>query len=180
MGVLFTSSFVIILFTILYLTSYYITEHYDTFLEIIKQINLKAYIALSIGVLISFVIIFGYMTSISDGSDVLGTSISNGGAFYFMLSFVGLFAFVCLSICMKLAMEVNPEEKDKYGMLNRLYINLASICSLILLVAILTTTQNKSLTQRFFVLVAGCVILLHVNIIHRMYWMCYPEEDSKQ
>ena len=169
MSVLFNSSIFILIVMIGYFTSVYINKHYDTYLEITKQVNLKNYITSSIGAVISFVIIFGYMSSISDEAKVLGSS---GGRVYFMLSLVGLFAFICLSVCMKLAMEVNPEQKERYGMLNRLYVNLASICSLILLVAILSTTQNKSLTQRIFVLIAGCVILLHVNMIHRMYWLC--------
>ena len=169
MGVLFNSIVFILIVMIGYFTNVYINQHYDTYLEITKQVNLKNYITSSIGAVVAFVIIFGYMSSISDEAKVLGSS---GGRVYFMLSFVGLFAFMCLSVCMKLAMEVNPEQKERYSMLNRLYVNLASICSLILLVAILSTTQNKSLTQRIFVLIAGCVIVLHVNMIHRMYWIC--------
>ena len=62
-------------------------------------------------------------------------------------------------------MEAYPEEQRKYGMLNRLYVNLSSICSVILIIALLTTTQNKSLSHRIVVLVAGCFVLLHVNIM---------------
>ena len=178
MGVLLGGSFLILTVMIAFLTYYFITQHYEIFLEITNQESLKGYMISLMISLVSLVIIFGYVSGIGDESDVMGTSVSNGGGVYFMISVVGLFAFLSLSICMKIAMEAYPEEQRKYGMLNRLYVNLSSICSVILIIALLTTTQNKSLSHRIVVLVAGCFVLLHVNIMHRTHWMCYPESDE--
>ena len=50
------------------------------------------------------------------------------------------------------------------------YNTLLSVFSFLLLCGLLTTTRNKSITQRLIVLTGGCIIVLHINMMHRVYW----------
>ena len=112
MGVLLGGSFLILTVMIAFLTYYFITQHYEIFLEITNQESLKGYMISLMISLVSLVIIFGYVSGIGDESDVMGTSVSNGGGVYFMISVVGLFAFLSLSICMKISWRLIRKNRE--------------------------------------------------------------------
>ena len=171
MGLVLGGSLLLFVGVISFYTVFYLQQHIETVKEVTNPIMIKPYLMSFVANILSMVLIIFYLSGLnSENSSVFGTPMVPGGMLIYMMLFIGLYGFYCLSICMKVASTVEPENTT-YQYAQIAYNWLVSIFSVLLLIALLTTTKNKSMFKRIMVLVAGCVIVLHMNLMHRVYWM---------
>tara|TARA_A100001011_G_C14135729_1_gene767502 strand:+ start:333 stop:941 length:609 start_codon:yes stop_codon:yes gene_type:complete len=169
MAAVLGSSLFIICCVIIYYTLFYLKTYEETTQELFSSINNKAHnVSLSL-FFVSLLVILYYLTLLDSESQVFGVPMIPGGLIIYMSLFIGLFGFYCLSICMKVASTEYPNDPN-YEYAISVYNTLLSAFSFLLLFGLLTTTKNNSITQRLIVLTGGCIIVLHINMMHRAYW----------
>ena len=94
---------------------------------------IKTYIISFIANIVSMVLIIMYLSGLnSEDSQVFGTKMVPGGMLIYMMLFIGLYGFYCLSICMKIASTLEPEN-TLYKSAQIAYNWLATIFSVLLL-----------------------------------------------